>query len=119
MKARQDDYWNKIANYNRKLFEMEQEEAIQKKKANERVSINKSMHQHSRIDLLAQSQTDIKLKKELAAKHNNAGGDSHHSHGQPATKKHTHVDKWTINPLSLHYKMWEFWIMIVCLVTTL
>jgi hypothetical protein len=32
MKARQDDYWNKIANYNRKLFEMEQEEAIQKKK---------------------------------------------------------------------------------------
>jgi len=27
IKARQDDYWNKIANYNRKIYELEQEEA--------------------------------------------------------------------------------------------
>jgi hypothetical protein len=31
IKARQDDYWNKIANYNRKIFELEQEEATKKK----------------------------------------------------------------------------------------
>lgn len=31
IKARQDDYWNKIANYNRKIYELEQEEAAQKK----------------------------------------------------------------------------------------
>jgi len=27
IKARQDDYWNKIAQYNRKLYQLEQEEA--------------------------------------------------------------------------------------------
>lgn len=31
IKARQDDYWNKIASYNRKIFELEKEEAKKKK----------------------------------------------------------------------------------------
>jgi len=31
IKARQDDYWNKIANYNRKIYDLELEEAAKKK----------------------------------------------------------------------------------------
>jgi len=31
IKARQDDYWNKIAQYNYKLFQLERDEAKQKK----------------------------------------------------------------------------------------
>ena len=32
IKARQDDYWNKIAQYNKRLHQLEQAEALAKKK---------------------------------------------------------------------------------------
>lgn len=32
IKARQEDYWNKIAQYNQKIFQLEKQEAALKKK---------------------------------------------------------------------------------------